>query len=100
MRAVHDILYPMEPGAPPGPCAFIQHGKEETGFEYEVVCPWCAKTVGERIASPDPFTYGALLKALRLVMKEHMTWCSGSGHKLQVYVTTVPLNTEDPPKVM
>ena len=41
---------------PPGPdmsqIAYIQH-RDTT---YEVVCPWCAETLGTLTASTDPFT--------------------------------------------
>lgn len=100
MRPVHDILYDMRPGKAPGPCPFVQHGTEETGFEYQAVCPWCAEDVGDRIPSVPSFTYMWLLAQLKTLLATHMLACTGGGFKLRVYKTTVPLGTDVEPKVM
>jgi hypothetical protein len=98
-RPVHDILYALDQGKAPGPCAFIQHGTEEAGFEYECVCPWCAQSVGDRIPSPTQFTFGALLTELKKKMKDHVRVCTADMRKMRVYVTKTPLGTDSAPKV-
>lgn len=108
MRAVHDILYDIAPGKAPGPCAFIQHGKESEdegakggeGLEYECVCPWCALSVGDRIDGARVPDYATLLHTLKQLMKAHMPFCTASGARLRVYITKVPLNVAEPPKVV
>jgi hypothetical protein len=100
MRAVHDILYDKSPGAAPGPCAFIQHGNPETGYEYEVVCPFCSNTVGDRIGSPDDFTYGWLLGEMKSLMSVHVRVCTADMSRMRIFVTRVPLGTDQTQKVM
>lgn len=100
MRAVHDILYDKTLGHAPGPCAFIQHGNEETGYSYECVCPFCAQTVGDHIPPDENFTYGKLLTTLKKMMAGHISLCTAGGFKVKVYITKTPLGTSEEPRIV
>jgi hypothetical protein len=97
MRRVHAIRHSTENASV---CiSFIQHGNEEEGFEYENICPWCATTLGFH-KPPDPYSEKALFNLLREQMASHIQVCGAGGFKLQVEVTTVPLNTEKKMRIM
>jgi len=78
---------------PPGPdmsqIAYIQH-RDTT---YEVVCPWCAETLGTLTASTDPFT---IMKQLADFQETHFNmdcpyflyWQRGGTLRLAVCIAS------------
>lgn len=97
MKKVHDILYTKR-----GACvAFIQWGNSEDGFRYQVVCPYCARDVGWVDDHEDELTLGQLHAALRMEIREHISFCPYPGGKFLVELATERLHTDkEPPKVM
>jgi hypothetical protein len=80
------------------PVAFIQWGNPEDGFQYEAVCPFCAKSIGWVIG---PETYRDLMSMLAMSMAAHYTaGCPRFGAStLDVEVARFPIGTEKPPIV-
>jgi len=98
LKKVHDIL--SEKGGR-RPVAFIQYGNVEIGFKYELVCPWCAKSICivENPTKQQSTLYKALLKKYQELHWNTVESCPAieDNHGLQVEITTVPLNTEELP---
>ena len=105
MRLVHDILVGhvrvvgLNGKRPQGPViSFIQHGTRETGWRYENVCPFCAKTVGFVNDPLDELTNMQLFAELQRQMSVHISSlkspCEASGWTLNVELAKAPLNTE------
>ena len=94
MRAVHDIFTSRKhPGVK---VSFIQHGTREQGFQYEVICPYCAKTVGWIDDHAGTMTNRELHSFLRKITGTHIRKCDHAGAAtLAVEVTRVPLRTEE-----
>jgi hypothetical protein len=81
--------------------SFIQHGNREEGWKYEVICPFCAKTIGWFDDLEDELTEYQVDVLCKQEMREHISFCPHAGQSLGVEVTTEPLGTEShPPRIM
>lgn len=84
----------------------IQHGNEEEGFKYEVICPYCGKTVGHIIDEDDTLTESQYRFSLFQLQKKHI---EGDGvaicqfpasSTLEVQESSVPLGTDNKDKFL
>jgi hypothetical protein len=99
MRKVHDI-WRTKRGAG---IAFIQHGNRDIlGWLYEVICPYCAKTVGWVSDVEDTLNNQQLWRSMAFSMKKHIEKCQFPGAStLAVEITQEALHTdENLPRVM
>lgn len=97
-RLVHSILYSRKLKNR-AMIAFIQHGTRETGFRYEVICPYCAHTTGyvtEEVDDIGPVELGPkeLSIEMKRLMSIHLPKCTDSWTKVKVQKATRPLGTE------
>jgi len=106
MKKVHDIVRIIVPGAKIAlnvedakdrhfPIAFIQWGNRDDGFQYEVVCPFCAKSIGWVI--PAGPTIGEAVQTMAPAMATHKPQCPRFGEKFGVEIATGPMGTEKLP---
>jgi hypothetical protein len=117
MKQVHDVLQvfldngphtPLEPFIRPTnkergvpiPFAIIQWGNPEEGYEYEIICPFCAKSVGWHAPEGED-TFGTLAIAGGGFMALHHKDCSRFGEsRPEVEITKGPLGTSQKPRQM
>ena len=97
MRDVHAILYSTRWNRPF--TAFIQHGRSETGYKYEVVCPWCGATIGEfeesmQIDGPVEMSPREIATQCKEEQTMHDLKCSAGQFRMVVRPATRPLGTE------
>lgn len=95
MRLVHDVVaLTNKAHTKRAVIAFIQHGTVEDGWKYEVVCPFCALTIGHVEDKEDMLTTEQLYKEVYNVTNTHMKSCSGGGFKLVVAKAVKPLGVD------
>lgn len=85
--------------------ALVQWGNREDGFTYEVICPFCAKTVNvfeDKDDAGEPLTEEQVNTVCKKEMSIHIPFCSFAGQRLMVEITREPLHTDDkvPPRIM
>lgn len=97
MRLVHEILFSKKLRRPF--VAFIQWGRRPEAYRYEVICPWCEKTIGE--VREDTDDLGPIEKEVselaidfHRIVDEHKIVCTSAMFQLNVMKSTRPLNTE------
>lgn len=114
MRQVHDIINFILPrplvvteDTPKGPLAFpvafIQWGNTEEGYQYEVICPWCAKSIGWVQPAIDGH-FDEVKKQMAIAMARHYQNrtldCARFGAStFDVTRATAPLGTEKLPTI-
>lgn len=103
-RLVHDVLFSKKLGNKPF-LALVQWGSPDEGYDYEVICPWCATTVTrieEAIEADGPMELGPkqLLEMATPHMETHRLTCTASGFSIAVVKTNTPLGTETKRRIM
>lgn len=90
MKSVHDIVTTRDRRTS---ISFIQHGNEDDGYVYELVCPWCATSIHKLTAHPEA-EWPDVLNTMKSYQDPHDRVCPQSGNGVpSVEITRVPLNT-------
>jgi hypothetical protein len=103
LRDVHDILFSKRTRR--AFVAFIQHGTSETGYSYDVICPWCGQDLGlieEKVEAdgPEEIDPPELARQMKELARAHTIACPSAGFRLAVKKATRPLGTETKRRIM
>jgi hypothetical protein len=91
MKKVHDILTTRNRRTS---ISFIQHGRAEEGYIYELVCPWCEMSIHKLTCHPEA-EWPDVLDTMKSYQDPHDRVCPNSGSGvLSVEKAQTPLNTE------
>lgn len=95
LRSVHEIIRATSKTGLTLCVSFIQHGTSDDGYEYEVVCPYCARTLSRFTEDPAvELTQIDVFRACRSAQLTHVGTCTASGHTLKVQKAKAPLGVE------